>query len=328
MTTNNYEMPTLSAEAKAEIDKAEQFTSALWSVQVTPETSLESVERTAKFYYGKIKEAQPHDTNEGAKTVITEIWDAHNGLPAHDHIKQQHRAFSGIGLGALDLFFTLAGNDEKILRDPAALEQQSGAHSLFPNGDASWEMLGTERSAKNFERFDVNARLGAPAAPSSSATSKSPSKLSLKPSAIKPSPKSKPKGFPIKNATSTAPSSIGASSTAASSTSTNPVIDGSGPNLTSGLPIPSSLPPEAALQMQKLMEQGGRGHPRDMAMGSMGQVSPNVTAAGVAPQPSPQGMQGMMPRQGKSGPQPQMGGVVGGRRKKIEYGYDTVIHAS
>ncbi|KAF8824837.1 hypothetical protein HHX47_DHR7000382 [Lentinula edodes] len=140
---------------------------------------------------------------------------------------------------------------------------------------------------------------------------KSPSKLSLKPSAIKPSPKSKPKGFPIKNATSTAPSSIGASSTAASSTSTNPVIDGSGPNLTSGLPIPSSLPPEAALQMQKLMEQGGRGHPRDMAMGSMGQVSPNVTAAGVAPQPSPQGMQGMMPRQGKSGPQPQMGGVVG-----------------
>ncbi|KAJ3903187.1 hypothetical protein F5879DRAFT_960798, partial [Lentinula edodes] len=158
--------------------------------------------------------------------------------------------------------------------------------------------------------------------------SKSPSKLSLKPSAIKPSPKSKPKGFPIKNATSTAPSSIGASSTAASSTSTNPVIDGSGPNLTSGLPIPSSLPPEAALQMQKLMEQGGRGHPRDMAMGSMGQVSPNVTAAGVAPQPSPQGMQGMMPRQGKSGPQPQMGGVVGGRRKKIEYGYDTVIHAS
>ncbi|KAJ4493057.1 hypothetical protein C8J55DRAFT_556028 [Lentinula edodes] len=232
----------------------EQFTSALWGVQVTPETPLESVERTAKFYYEKIKEAQPHgpyriggycasaliayelvyqfqqagdeisqwvmldfspaifgsyhftagldeetirtkvptkdvigigirlmdrmtelDTNEGAKTVITEIWDAHNGLPARDHIKQQHRAFSGIGLGALDLFFTLAGNDEKILRDPAALEQrmiewaarvkvpmqlvlprQSGARSLFPDGDASWEMLGTERFAKNFERFDVN----------------------------------------------------------------------------------------------------------------------------------------------------------------------------
>lgn len=78
-------------------------------------------------------------------------------------------------MGALDLFFTLAGNDEKILRDPAALEQrmiewaarvkvpmqlvlprQSGARSLFPDGDASWEMLGTERFAKNFERFDVN----------------------------------------------------------------------------------------------------------------------------------------------------------------------------
>ncbi|KAJ4480137.1 putative polyketide synthase [Lentinula aciculospora] len=232
----------------------EYFKSALWGVQVTPETPLESVERTAKFYYEKIKEAQPHgpyriggycasaliayelvyqfqqagdeisqwvmldfspaifgsyhftegldeetirtkvptkdvigigirlmdrmtelDTNEGAKKVITEIWDAHNGLPAREHIKLQHRAFSGIGLGALDLFFKLAGNDEKVLRNPAALEQrmlewaarvtvpmqlvlprQSGARSLFPDGDASWEMLGTERFAKNFERFDVN----------------------------------------------------------------------------------------------------------------------------------------------------------------------------
>ncbi|KAJ3744032.1 hypothetical protein DFH05DRAFT_1550591 [Lentinula detonsa] len=232
----------------------EQFNSALWGVQVTPETPLESVERTARYYFEKIKEAQPHgpyriggycasaliayelvyqfqqagdeisqwvmldfspaifgsyhfttgldeetirtrvptkdvmgigirlmdrmtelDTNEGAKTVIAEIWDAHNGLPARDHIKLQHRAFSGIGLGALDLFFKLAGDDEKVLRDPAALEQrmlewaarvtvpmqlvlprQSGARSLFPDGDASWEMLGTERFAKNFERFDVN----------------------------------------------------------------------------------------------------------------------------------------------------------------------------
>ncbi|KAJ3839953.1 putative polyketide synthase [Lentinula raphanica] len=232
----------------------EHFKSALWGVQVTPETPLESVERTAKFYYEKIKEAQPHgpyriggycasaliayelvyqfqqagdeisqwvmldfspaifgsyhfttgldeetiktrvptkdvigigirlmdrmtelDTNEGAKTVIAEIWDAHNGLPARDHIKVQHRAFSGIGLGALDLFFKLSGNDEKVLRNPAALEQrmiewaarvkvpmqlvlprQSGARSLFPDGDPAWEMLGTERFAKNFERFDVN----------------------------------------------------------------------------------------------------------------------------------------------------------------------------
>ncbi|KAJ4493046.1 hypothetical protein C8J55DRAFT_502075 [Lentinula edodes] len=153
--------------------------------------------------------------------------------------------------------------------------------------------------------------LGAPASSSSTTSSKSPSKPSPKPSAVKPSPKPKPKGSPIKNAASTAPSSIGASSTAGSSASINPVVDGSGPNLTSGIPTPSSLPPEAALQMQKLMEQGGRGHPRDMAMGSMGQVSPNVTAGGVAPQLSPQGMQGMMPGQGQSGQQPQVGGVVG-----------------
>ncbi|KIK54393.1 polyketide synthase [Collybiopsis luxurians FD-317 M1] len=38
----------------------ENFKSALWGVQVTPETPLESIERTAKFYYDKIKEAQPH----------------------------------------------------------------------------------------------------------------------------------------------------------------------------------------------------------------------------------------------------------------------------
>ncbi|KAJ3813960.1 hypothetical protein F5876DRAFT_73355 [Lentinula aff. lateritia] len=147
--------------------------------------------------------------------------------------------------------------------------------------------------------------LSAPAPSSSTTSSKSPSKPSPKPSVIKPSPKPKPKGSPIKNAASTAASST------AGSASTNPAVDGSGPNLASGIPIPSSLPPEAALQMQKLMEQGGRGHPRDMAMGSMGQVSPNVTAAGVAPQPSPQGMQGMMPGQGQSGQQPKVGGIVG-----------------
>lgn len=194
---------------------------------------------------------------------------------------------------------------------------QSNPH---PNPPSSSNVASSPATKPNDSLMPVNSSITSATSPglsapalSSSTPSKSPSKPSPKPSAIKPSPKPKPKGSPIKNAASTVSTapSIGASSTAGSSTSTNPAVDGSGPNLASGLPIPSSLPPEAALQMQKLMEQGGRGHPRDMAMGSMGQVSPNVTAAGVAPQPSPQGMQGMMPGQGQSGQQPQVGGVVG-----------------
>ncbi|KAJ3874299.1 hypothetical protein F5051DRAFT_431461 [Lentinula edodes] len=128
----------------------EQFTSALWGVQAAPETPLEFAELITSLpdLTRKLSEVPSKDvigigirlmnrmsevdTNKGAKT----IWDAHNGLPARAHIKLQHRAFSGISLGALDLFFKLAGKDEKILRDPASLEpgapQTEWCAFLFP----------------------------------------------------------------------------------------------------------------------------------------------------------------------------------------------------
>ncbi|KAJ3744042.1 hypothetical protein DFH05DRAFT_1145726 [Lentinula detonsa] len=159
----------------------------------------------------------------------------------------------------------------------------------------------------------------APSASSSTSTKPSPKfapKNSPKLSAVKPSPKPKPKASPMKNASSVA-SNASAGSSAASAGSTSEVSTGPVPNSTSGIPLPSNMPPEAALQMQKLVEQGGRGHPRDMAMGSMGQqASPNLMAAsvGVPSQqqlPQGQGMQGMMPGQGQPGQPSQVGGVVG-----------------
>ncbi|KAJ3712208.1 hypothetical protein C8R42DRAFT_728120 [Lentinula raphanica] len=173
-----------------------------------------------------------------------------------------------------------------------------------------------------------------PLAPSTSNTSTKPSP---KPSAVKPSPKVKPKTSPMKNH-STIPPSSSTSTNTSTSESTNGPGSGPGPsplsvpvpipvpNPTPGLPMPSNLPPDTALQMQKLIEQGGRGHPRDMAMGSMGQqASPNMTPAGVGvgagvgvPPPQQmmpgQGMQGMVPGQGQPGPPSlQGGGIVAGR---------------
>ncbi|KAJ4480122.1 hypothetical protein J3R30DRAFT_2579843 [Lentinula aciculospora] len=159
--------------------------------------------------------------------------------------------------------------------------------------------------------------------PSAASTSTKPSPKSVpRPSpklpTVKPSPKSKLKASPIKHAASNASNASSTSSTIASSSNASLVTSTNStavPGTTSGVPISSNsnLPPEAALQMQKLMEQGGRGHPRDMAMGSMGQASPSLTAAGVTPQSQlqAQGMQGILPGQGQSGQQSQVGGVVG-----------------